>query len=85
MSEKERGQYYVSFCYENGVNETSLSSNAEHLAFLPGPREFLEQYTIGIDRGVAIPAQAGEQSFDFSANQKHHRAKTDRYPPATPA
>ena len=77
---KERGQYYVSFCYENGVNETSLSSNAEHLAFLQGaPREFLEQYTIGIDRGVAIPAQAGEQSFDFSANQKHHLSKADRY------
>jgi putative transposase len=77
---KERGQYYVSFCYENGVDETSLSSNAEHLAFLQGsPREFLEQHSIGIDRGVAIPAQAGELSFDFSASQKRHMSKADRY------
>jgi len=77
---KERGQYYVSFCYENGVDESTLSSNAEHLAFLQGSsREFLEQYTIGIDRGVSIPAQAGEQHFDFSVSQKRHLSKADRY------
>ncbi|KEY61003.1 RNA-guided endonuclease TnpB family protein [Serratia sp. DD3] len=77
---KARGHYYVSFCYENGVDESTLSSNAEHLAFLQGAsREFLEQHTIGIDRGVAIAAQAGEISFDFSARQKRHLSKADRY------
>lgn len=57
---KECGQYYVSFCYENGKNEDELSSNAEHLAFLKdSTKEFLEAHTIGVDRGVAIPVHAG--------------------------
>lgn len=83
---KERGQYYVSFCYEtnteNNKSETdkSISSNAEHLAFLQGAtREFLDEFTVGIDRGVAVPVQAGELSFDFSDRQKDKFFKIDRY------
>lgn len=44
---KERGQYYVSFCYENEKDESELLSNAEHLAFLQGStKEYLEEHTI---------------------------------------
>ncbi|WP_449495029.1 hypothetical protein, partial [Candidatus Enterovibrio escicola] len=61
----------MSFCYENGKDESELSSNAEHLAFLQGStKEYLEENTIGIDRGVKIPVHAGFQTFDFSDNQK---------------
>ncbi|EKO3568803.1 transposase [Edwardsiella tarda] len=77
---KERGQYTVSFCYENGKNEVKLSSNAEHLAFLQGStKEYLEESVIGVDRGVAIPAHAGSMTFDFCDNQKKKMTKVDRY------
>ena len=33
---KERGHYYVSFCYEQGQPDRKLSTNEEHLAFLQG-------------------------------------------------
>ena len=57
-----------------------LSSNAEHLAFLQGStKEFLEEHTIGVDRGVAIPVHTGSREFDFSDNQKKNMTKTDRY------
>lgn len=77
---KERGLYSVSFCYEDGVSEDSLSTNEEHLAFLQGAtREYLDEYVVGVDRGVAIPVQAGERAFDYSYDQKRKMAKSDRY------
>ena len=77
---KERGQYYVSFCYEQGQPERKLSTNEEHLAFLQGAtREYLEEHTIGVDRGVAIPAHVGEQTYDFADNQKKNMSKADRH------
>ena len=77
---KERGQYYVSFCYEDSKSEDELSSNAEHLAFLQcSTKEFLEEYTIGVDRGVAIPVHVGSMTFDFCDNQKKKVTKADRY------
>lgn len=77
---KERGQYYVSFCYENGKSEDELSSNSEHLAFLQGSsKEYLEEHTIGVDRGVAIPVHAGSMTFDFCDNQKKNMTKAERY------
>ena len=77
---KERGQYYVSFCYENGKSVEELSSNAEHLVFLQGSsKEYLQENVIGVDRGVAIPAHAGSMTFDFSDNQKKSMTKAERY------
>ena len=77
---KERGQYYVSFCYENGKSEDELSTHSEHLAFLQGSsKEFLEEHVIGVDRGVAIPAHAGSMTFDFCDNQKKNMTQADRY------
>ena len=77
---KERGQYYVSFCYENGKSEDELPSNSEHLAFLQdSTKEYLEAKVIGVDRGIAIPAHAGSMTFDFCDNQKKNMTKSDRY------
>jgi len=77
---KERGQYFVSFCYEDGISKGGLSTNEEHLEFLKGAtREYLEEFTIGIDRGVTIPVHSGEVTFDFSETQKKKMAKSDRY------
>lgn len=77
---KERGHYYVSFCYNNGANDSALFSDKEHLNYLQGAsREYLEENVVGIDRGIAIPAHAGFKTFDFSDNQKKRLTKSDRY------
>ncbi|EFU6042205.1 MULTISPECIES: RNA-guided endonuclease InsQ/TnpB family protein [Klebsiella] len=75
---KERGQYYVSFCYENGKPETV--SHADNLAILSGcSREWLEENTVGVDRGVAVPVQAGDKGYDYSVEQKKQLTKATRY------
>jgi len=77
---KERGQYFVSFCYEDGKKDNHFPSNAEHLDYLKGAtRDYLNDHVIGIDRGVAIPAQAGDQSFDFTREQKNSKTKAEKY------
>lgn len=76
---KARGQYTVSFCYEDSKDDKHLPMNDEHLNHLKGAtREYLNDNVLGIDRGVAVPAQAGNQSFDFSQNQKKNKTKAER-------
>ena len=76
---KVRGRYTVSFCYDNQDHIQQLTDN-EHLAYLQGASEhYLDQYVEGIDRGVAIPAQAGDSSFDFTDGQKKHQRKAEKY------
>ncbi|RAU19756.1 transposase [Nitrincola tibetensis] len=77
---KERGQYTLSFCYENNVSDADLLTPEQHLTFLQGvTREYLEEYTQGIDRGVAIPVHAGKKMYDFSQGQKKSMSKSERY------
>jgi len=77
---KERGQYYVSFCYDNGVSNSDLITEKEHLSYLKGATKgYLQENVVGIDRGVAIPAHADFKAFDFSANQKKNLTKSERY------
>ncbi|MFW8565232.1 RNA-guided endonuclease InsQ/TnpB family protein [Orrella sp. 11846] len=77
---KERGRYSISFCYEDGFDAVGLKTNQQHLDYLRDESdEYLEQNTIGIDRGVAIPVQAGEKSFDFSEGQKKNLSESERY------
>ena len=56
----------------NDLGKLSLMfDNQEHLDYLKTfDREFLEEFTVGIDRGVARPVQAGPESFDFNTGQK---------------
>ena len=76
---KARGRYTVSFCYDNQDEIQQLTDN-EHLAYLHGASEdYLNQCVIGIDRGVAIPAQVGDSSFDFTDGQKKHQRKAEKY------
>jgi len=76
---RECGKYYLSFCYDNGQDEAKLLTNAEHFkVFKDSSREYLEENVVGIDRGVAIPVQAGSQSYDFSRNQKKNMAESEK-------
>lgn len=75
---KERGQYFVSFCYEDGKPEAA--SYTDDLAMLAGAdRAWLEENTVGVDRGVAVPVQAGDLALDFLPSQKIHTARAGRY------
>jgi putative transposase len=77
---KERGRYFVSFCYDNGKDDTVLPTTKDHLAYLSGAsKEYLNNHVIGIDRGVAVPAQAGDRSFDFTRGQKNNKATAESY------
>lgn len=77
---KEHGEYFVSFSYDDGVSEADLLTQQDHFnEAVHWSREKLESSTVGIDRGVAIPVQAGEESFDFSPEQKIKKKKKERY------
>ena len=74
------GQYFVSFCYEDPVDDTSLATGHEHLNYLRGASlEFLNQHTVGIDRGIVRPVQAGAEVFDLTPEQKRSKTRTARY------
>ncbi len=77
---KRLGQYFVCFCYEDFVDESSLATEQEHLQYLRGASlEFLNQHTVGIDRGIVRPVQAGDEAFDLTPEQKKSKAKTAKY------
>jgi putative transposase len=77
---KERGTYTISFCYEDDKSKDDLLSLDEHLSYLKGAtKAFLEENTVGIDRGVTIPVHTGESTFDFSSEQKNQMSKSERY------
>ena len=77
---RENGMYFVSFCYEDNICEEDLFSSEEHLNYLKeSTKEQLEKITVGIDRGVKRPVQAGFQFFDFSEAQKRKKKEKERY------
>jgi putative transposase len=76
---KACGQYYVSFCYDTG-SEEAITTDQAHLDTLKGASNaFLERHLVGIDRGVIIPVQVGDDSYDFSKEQKKKKAKSQQY------
>ncbi|MDD2945532.1 MAG: transposase [Acinetobacter sp.] len=85
---KERGQYFVSFCYEDGIEIQEFDGkkfdskkySKRQLDRLRGlNEEQLQKIVVGIDRGVTIPVHAGHEQFDFSKEQKNNLSKADRY------
>ena len=77
---KKHGRYWVSFCFENGQEAVSQPTKVQHLKHLRScSREDLEASTIGIDRGVARPVQAGSRVFDFSDQQKRKKKAKERF------
>lgn len=76
---RRHDEFSVSFCYDDGKDESELLSQADHLKYLKGQSEdFLKTHVIGIDRGVKRPIQTGGQCFDFSPEQKKHMERKER-------
>ena len=77
---KKNGQYWVSFCYEDGVDDSTLATQQEDLDFLREcPPQYLETHTCGVDRGVKRPVQFGKEFFDFTEAQKRKKLGRQRY------
>lgn len=77
---KQHGDYWVSFCYEDDLDESNLLTQEDNLKYLQGvSRAFLEDHTVGIDRGVIRPIQAGAEVFDLAPEQKKNKARRERY------
>lgn len=67
---RKNGRYTVSFCYDDGVKELDIPTLEEHLDYLKGcSKEELEECTLGVDRGITRPVQAGEHVFKFSKEE----------------
>ena len=77
---KRHGEYWVSFCYEDDLDQSNLLTQEENLKYLQkASRDFLENNTVGIDRGVVRPVQAGAEVFDLTLEQKKNKAGRERY------
>jgi putative transposase len=77
---KHHGDYWVSFCYEDGLDDSNLLTGEENLKHLQAAsRNFLENNTVGIDRGVVRPVQAGTEVFDLTPEQKKSKLGRERY------
>lgn len=77
---RKNGIYSVSFCYDDGIDEETLLTQAQHLKQLQKlSTEELEKITIGIDRGIKRPVQAGSLIFDFSEEQKRQKLSKEKY------
>jgi putative transposase len=76
---KKNGAYFASFCYDDGLEESELKTAEDHLKYLRGSdRKELESMTVGIDRGVVRPVQAGGVSFDLTNEQKRKKALKEK-------
>lgn len=77
---KRNGKYWISFCYEKNNDRIDVPTKKQTLKHLKDASfEYLDKHTVGVDRGVAIPIQAGDHSFDFSEQQKKNKEKHNRY------
>jgi len=77
---KKNGRYTVSLAFDDGINEKGLTDQAAYLKKLSKlPENKLDEITIGIDRGVTRPVQAGEEVFDFSTGQKKNKTGREKY------
>jgi putative transposase len=77
---RKNGIYYVSFCYEDSLDEETLFTQTQHLEYLQKlSNEELEKITIGVDRGVKRPVQAGNVEFDFTPEQKKKKLAKEKY------
>jgi putative transposase len=76
----ENGRWTVSFSYENGQDETQLSTLSEHFEWLKGAsRAQLEGMVVGIDRGVARPVQTPDRFFKPTDKAQDKTIKRERH------
>ncbi len=74
---KKHNKYWVSFCYEDHTTSQEQITEKAYLKKLRNQgKEYLENHTIGIDRGVARPVQCSNSDSFFDLSQGEKRKKT---------
>lgn len=77
---KRCGKYYVSFCFEDALDEKKLPTQEDHLKYFKDyTKEELEKITVGIDRGVTRPVQVNSMYYDYTEEQKRKKRAKERY------
>jgi putative transposase len=68
---KKAGLWWVSFCYDDGVDTTTLLTQQDRLAGLRNEtKESLQDKVIGVDRGIAVAAYTDSQAYDYTKEEK---------------
>lgn len=77
---KSEGQnFFVSFSFDNGEDRYPENEQEKIVRLSMLSEEELREVTVGIDRGVKIPAQCSTgEEFDFSRTQKDRMASAER-------
>lgn len=77
---KKNGRYSVSLTFDDGVDESGLKDQEAFLKeFSQYSQEELEKITMGIDRGVVRPIQAGSEYFDLTPEQEKNKKGKEKY------
>ena len=73
---KKHNKYWVSFCYEDdNPSQEQLTEKAYLKKLRNQGKEYLENHTIGIDRGVARPVQCSDSDTFFDLTESGKRNK----------
>ena len=77
---QRHGKYWISLCYETHDDKIEIPTQKHTLQYLKNATpESLQKHPVGIDRRVALPTQAGDQSFDLSTQQQKHKEQHARH------
>jgi len=73
---KNAGIWWVSFCYDDAVDEKTLLAAKTRLElFRKESEESLQNLVIGIDRGIAVAAHTDSEAFDYTPIEKENFKK----------
>ncbi len=76
---KKNARYWLSFCYEDDLDDSELLTQEQHLQRLRAKTaEELESIVETVDCGIHIPAQTTRQGYDFTAEQKRSMKREEK-------
>lgn len=76
---KKAGLWFLSFCYEDLLEEKLLNDKETLKIFQGMSEEDLQKKVIGVDRGVVVACHTDQEGFDLSVNAKAKQKKKERY------
>ncbi len=76
---KKNARYWLSFCYEDHLDDSKSLTQEQHLERLrTKTAEELESLVEAVDCGIHIPAQTTRQGYDFTAEQKRSMKREEK-------
>lgn len=76
---KKNARYWLSFCYQDDLDDSTLLTQEQHLKRLRSKTaQELESLVEAVDCGIHIPAQTTRQGYDFTAEQKRSMKREEK-------